>query len=39
VDVTDPAAMAAFLGVPFEDYQRGQTWAQENLSILHSEGL
>ncbi len=39
VDVTDPSAMAAFLGVSLEDYQRGQAWAQETLSILHSEGL
>lgn len=39
VDVTDAAAVAAFLGVTIEDYQRGQAWAQGNLSILHSEGL
>jgi hypothetical protein len=39
VDVIDPAAMAAFLGVSLEDYQRGQAWAQVNLSVLNSEGL
>jgi hypothetical protein len=39
VDVIDPAAMAAFLGVSLEDYQRGQIWAQTHLSVLHSEGL
>jgi hypothetical protein len=39
VNVTDPAAVAAFLGTSLEDYQRGQAWAQENLSMLHSEGL
>lgn len=39
VEVIDPSAMSAFLGVSLEDYQRGQTWAQQNLSVLHSIGL
>lgn len=39
VNVADPAAMAAFLGVSPEEYQRGQVWAQGHLSSLHSEGL
>lgn len=38
VDVTDPVAMAAFLGVALEDYEGGQSWAQKNLSLLHNQG-
>jgi hypothetical protein len=39
VDVNDASAMAAFFGVLLEEYQRGQSWAQEHLSVLHGEGF
>lgn len=39
IDINEPAAMAEFYMVSLESYERGQSWARQNLSSLRSQAM